>query len=66
MEKVDGTVEGMTSALSKLARIARDMSHRAALIDEARNEGATWEQIAAAAKMSRAGVIKLYRKQKPE
>lgn len=60
MEKVDGSLEGMASALSKLARISRDMSNRPALIEEARKDGATWEQIAEAMQMSRAGVIKLY------
>lgn len=63
---VDGSMEGMASALAQLARISRDMSRRPALIDEARKAGATWEQIAAATQMSRAGVIKLYGKQKSE
>jgi hypothetical protein len=48
----------MASALSQLARIARDTAKRPDLIEKAREEGATWEQIAL--QMSRAGVIKLH------
>lgn len=50
----------MASALSKLARIARDIESRPDVIEQARQENATWEQIAEALDMSRAGVIKLY------
>jgi len=50
----------MPSALNQLARIARDHERRPELIEQARAEGATWEQIAAALNMSRAGVIKLH------
>jgi hypothetical protein len=50
----------MASALSQLARIARDTAKRPDLIEKAREEGATWEQIASALQMSRAGVIKLH------
>lgn len=47
-------------ALTQLERIARDIARRPELIEQARQEGATWEQIAAALGMSRAGVIKLH------
>jgi len=54
----------MASALAELRRIARnierDTAARPALIEQARAEGATWEEIAGALNMSRAGVIKLY------
>lgn len=50
----------MTKALTRLARIARDHERRPALIEQARQEGATWDEIAAALRMSRAGVIKLH------
>lgn len=60
VNKVDGTLYGM-SALTRLARIASDMSIRPQLIEQARNEGATWEEIAKAMRMSRAGAIKYYR-----
>lgn len=46
-------------ALTRLAEIAEQITQRPALIQQARNEGATWEQIAQALQMSRAGVIKL-------
>lgn len=49
----------MTSALVRLERATRIAETRAELIRKARAEKATWEQIAAAAHMSRAGVIKL-------
>jgi DNA-binding MurR/RpiR family transcriptional regulator len=52
----------MVPALKRLARIAKDNKERPALIAEARLAGATWEQIAEAADMSRAGVIKLAHK----
>lgn len=46
--------------LSKLAaKITAANEARGPLIAQARDEGATWEQIAAALNMSRAGVIKL-------
>lgn len=48
-------------ALTQLERIARDIERRPELIAQAREEGATWEQVAAALSMSRAGVIKLHR-----
>ncbi|WP_194385167.1 hypothetical protein [Microbacterium luteum] len=47
-------------ALTQLERIARDIERRPELIAQAREEGATWEQIATALNMSRAGVIKLH------
>lgn len=50
----------MATALTELARIARDIDNRPAVIERARQEGATWEQIAAALNMSRAGAIKLH------
>lgn len=46
-------------ALTRLAEVAEQIAQRPALIRQARDEGATWEQIAQAMKMSRAGVIKL-------
>lgn len=46
-------------ALKKIKRATAAMRDRPALIWQAREEGATWEQIADAAGMSRAGVIKL-------
>lgn len=50
--------------LRNLRRIARAISDseaaRVPAIHSARKEGATWEQIAQALQMSRAGVIKLY------
>ncbi len=46
-------------ALTQLAEVAARIAQRPALIRQARDEGATWEQIAAALNMSRAGVIKL-------
>lgn len=49
-----------TTALAELRRIARDVATRPAVIARAREEGATWEQIAEALNMSRAGVIKLH------
>lgn len=55
----------MISALTRLTRIAEDNKKRPALIAEARQAGATWEQIAEAADMSRAGVIKLAKKNPP-
>lgn len=48
-------------SLKKLERLAEAWEQRPTLIQEARDEGATWEQIAAALSMSRAGVIKLYK-----
>lgn len=38
------------------------LSQRGQLIDEARQAGATWDDIVAMTGMSRAGVIKLYNK----
>jgi biotin operon repressor len=52
-------------AIRKLERLAEAIEQRPALIQEARDEGATWEQIAAALGMSRAGVIKLYNSTRP-
>lgn len=46
-------------ALTRLAEVAEQIAQRPALIRQARDEGATWEQIAQAMNMSRAGVIKL-------
>jgi hypothetical protein len=46
-------------ALARLAEVAELIAQRPAFIRAARDEGATWEQIAQAMKMSRAGVIKL-------
>ncbi|WP_165611084.1 hypothetical protein [Mycobacteroides chelonae] len=46
-------------ALTRLAEVAEQIAQRPALIQQARDEGATWEQIAHAMKMSRAGAIKL-------
>lgn len=51
----------MASALDRLRRIARDTAARPEIIEQARNEKATWEEIADALNMSRAGVIKLHR-----
>lgn len=52
------------TALKRLHRLAvtieKNEAARAPLIAEARSEGATWEQIAAALQMSRAGVINLH------
>lgn len=52
----------MTSSLTKLAHIAKLTASRPALIEQARKEGSTWEEIAEALRMSRAGVIKLHKK----
>lgn len=49
----------MTDPLTKLARATKAKQSIPALIRESRAAGKTWEQIAAAAQMSRAGVIKL-------
>lgn len=49
----------MTDPLTKIARAAKARQSMPALIREAREAGKTWEQIAVAAMMSRAGVIKL-------
>lgn len=46
-------------ALTRLAEVAEQIARRPTLIRQARDEGATWPQIAQALKMSRAGVIKL-------
>ncbi|MBS9535595.1 hypothetical protein KIH27_18575 [Mycobacterium sp. M1] len=46
-------------ALTRLAEVAELISLRPSLIRQARIEGATWEQIAQAMRMSRAGAIKL-------
>lgn len=50
------------TALSSLAKIAQrmesDSAERDRLIVQSRREGATWDQISAAARMSRAGAIK--------
>jgi biotin operon repressor len=50
----------MTKAIRELERIARDNKRRPNLIEAAREEGASWEQITQALDMSRAGVIKLH------
>lgn len=50
----------MPKAIKELERIARDNKRRPELIEAARNENASWEQIAQALDMSRAGVIKLH------
>lgn len=50
----------MLETLAKLRHIADDIATRPGLIKQAREHGATWEQIAEAARMSRAGVIKLH------
>jgi len=50
------------NTLTKLKRIAADIERRPALIAQAREEGHTWEQIAEALNMSRAGAIKLVNK----
>ena len=50
----------MLKSLAKLRQIADDITTRPDLIEQARKDGATWEQIAEAARMSRAGVIKLH------
>lgn len=47
-------------ALAKLAEVAEQIARRPLLIQQARDEGYTWEQIAEALNMSRAGVIKLH------
>jgi hypothetical protein len=52
----------MTSALRQLAKIADAVAKRGELIDKARREGATWEEIQDALGMSRAGVINLHNK----
>lgn len=49
----------MPTALERLAEATRIAATRPQLVLEAREEKATWEQIAEAADMSRAGVIKL-------
>jgi len=49
----------MLKSLAKLRQIADDVATRPDLIEQAREDGATWEQIAEAARMSRAGVIKI-------
>jgi hypothetical protein len=49
----------MATALERLAEATRIAATRPQLVNEAREEKATWEQIAEAAGMSRAGVIKL-------
>jgi len=50
----------MSKPLKELERIARDIKRRPELIEAARNDNASWEQIAQALDMSRAGVIKLH------
>ncbi|WP_417556223.1 hypothetical protein [Microbacterium sp.] len=55
----------VATTLKELARIARDISRRPELIHQAREEGATWEQIAEALNMSRYGVIKLSKTREP-
>jgi len=50
----------MTKAIKELERIAHDNKRRPELIEAARVEGESWEQIAHALDMSRAGVIKLH------
>ena len=49
-------------AITQLARIAKDIDRRPELIEQARQDGHTWEEIAAALNMSRAGAIKLHNK----
>jgi hypothetical protein len=49
----------MTKAITRLAKATQAANSRAQLIRDARAEGETWEAIAAAAQMSRAGAIKL-------
>jgi hypothetical protein len=46
------------AALDELREYAARRAQLSATIRRARREGATWEQIAAAANMSRAGVIR--------
>lgn len=54
--------------LEELQAIAKDISvdhaRRVPAIQRARDQGQTWEQIAEALDMSRAGVIKLYKSEK--
>lgn len=47
-------------ALKKLEKATAAMRQRPELMRQAREEGATWEQIAAASGMSRAGAIKMH------
>ena len=58
-------VAGM-DALAQLEKIAQQIAGRHAAIQQARDEGYTWEQIAAALQMSRAGAIKLYNAAQPD
>lgn len=60
MEGNSDTLGGMGTALSRLKRLGNEWEQRPRIIDEARGEKATWQEIADALHMTAHGARKLH------